>query len=422
MKLSIIVIGDEILIGQVTDTNSGFISRTLGPAGWETVRVLTVGDNAGDIRRAIEMCMADSDLTITTGGLGPTKDDITKAVMLDIFGGEMVHNREVTDNIREVFAIRGLQLNPLTEAQAMVPSSCRVIQNRLGTAPIMWFERPDGRVLIAMPGVPFETEGMMERAVKGLIADHFTPDIHVAHRVMMVAGITESALAQRLNDYEAALPPSAHLAYLPTPGLIRLRLDCTGSDRERVEASADELYAALSEAVGQYKIFDGDANPAEIAIATLRRLGLTVASAESCTGGNIAHCITTVAGCSDVYVGSVVSYANEVKIGVLGVDPAAIEEHGAVSREVVTMMAEGVARVTGADCSVATSGIAGPDGGTSDKPVGTVWMAVHTPAGTEAFVKRLPGNRSRVIDRATTEVLLALVAKLTSDSKVHQTN
>lgn len=412
MKLSIIVIGDEILIGQVTDTNSGFISRTLGPAGWETVRVLTIGDNAGDIRSAIEQCMADSDLTITTGGLGPTKDDITKAVMLDVFGGTMVHNQEVTENIREVFAMRGLQLNPLTESQAMVPSSCRVIQNRLGTAPIMWFERCDGKVLISMPGVPFETEGMMERAVKGLIADRFTPDVHIAHRVMMVTGITESALAQRLNDYESSLPECAHLAYLPTPGLIRLRLDCSGNDHGSVEATADSLYAKLSEAVGEYKIFDGDTNAAEIAIATLRRLGLTVASAESCTGGNIAHRITEVAGCSDVYLGSVVSYANEVKSGVLGVDSATIAEHGAVSREVVTMMAEGVARITGADCSVATSGIAGPDGGTPDKPVGTVWMAVHTPAGTTAFLKRLPGNRTRVIDRATTDVLLALIAKL----------
>lgn len=412
MKLSIIVIGDEILIGQVTDTNSGFISRTLGPAGWETVRVLTIGDNADDIRNAIKQCMADSDLTITTGGLGPTKDDITKAVMLDIFGGTMIHNQEVTANIREVFALRGLQLNPLTESQAMVPSSCRVIQNRLGTAPIMWFERPDGKVLIAMPGVPFETEGMMERSVKRLIAERFAPDIHIAHRVMMVSGITESALAQRLNDYEASLPDGAHLAYLPTPGLIRLRLDCSGRDHDKVEAMADEFYARLQEAVGEYVIFDGDANAAEIAIAKLRRLGLTVATAESCTGGNIAHRITAVAGCSDVYVGSVVSYANEVKSGVLGVDPDAIAKHGAVSREVVTMMAEGVARITGADCTVATSGIAGPDGGTPEKPVGTVWMAVHTPGGTTAFVRRLPGNRSRVIDRATTEVLLALVANL----------
>lgn len=412
MRLSIIVIGDEILIGQVTDTNSGFISRTLGPAGWETRRVLTVGDNAEDIRHAIDMCMADSELVITTGGLGPTKDDITKAVMLDIFGGTMIHDPAVADNIREVFDRRGLQLNPLTEAQAMVPTSCKVIQNHLGTAPIMWFERADGHVLIAMPGVPFETEGMMKRTVRNLIVSHFTPDIHIAHRVMMVSGITESGLAQRLSAYEESLPTAAHLAYLPTPGLIRLRLDCVSSDRDSAESLADRSFADLRDAVGPYMLHEGDANAAEIALSQLRARGLTFATAESCTGGNIAHRITAVAGCSDVYVGSVVSYSNGVKSAVLGVDPDEISRCGAVSHEVVTMMAEGVAKATGADCSVATSGIAGPDGGTPDKPVGTVWMAVHTPAGTTAFVRRFPGDRSRVIERATTEVLLALVSRL----------
>lgn len=218
MKLSIIVIGDEILIGQVTDTNSGFISRHLDPLGWETRRVMTVGDNASDIGHAIEMCMADSDLVITTGGLGPTKDDITKTVMCDIFGGKLRHDEAVAENIREVFSIRGLKMNPLTEAQAMVPTSCRVIQNRLGTAPIMWFER-DGRVLVAMPGVPFETEGMMTRSVIGEIRQHFSPDVVVGHRVLMVCGVTESALAQRLENFENSLPDCLHLAYLPTPGL-----------------------------------------------------------------------------------------------------------------------------------------------------------------------------------------------------------
>ncbi len=412
MKLSIIVIGDEILIGQVTDTNSGFISRTLGPMGWETRRILTIGDDAKEISDAITLCMADSDLVITTGGLGPTKDDITKAVMLDIFGGEMIHDEAVSENIREVFALRGLQLNPLTEAQAMVPSSCKVIQNRLGTAPIMWFERPDGHVLVAMPGVPFETEGMMTREIGRQVAAHFTPDVHIAHRVMMVSGITESALAQRLSEYEDSLPSGAHLAYLPTPGLIRLRLDCCGNDSNEVEIMADKCFAALREAVGQHMLFEGDADAAAIAVEILRRKGLTLATAESCTGGNISHMITSVQGCSDVYLGSVVSYANEVKAGLLGVEPEAIKMHGAVSREVVTMMADGVAKATGADCAVATSGIAGPGGGTDEKPVGTVWIAVHTPNETTAFVKRFPGNRSRVIDRASTEALLALVSKI----------
>lgn len=410
MDLSIIIIGDEILIGQVTDTNSGYIARRLGPHGWDLKRVLTVGDNAADIRAAIETCMADSRLVITTGGLGPTKDDITKAVMTDIFGGELKADAEVSANIRRVFERRGLQLNALTEAQALVPTSCRVIQNIYGTAPIMWFERDD-RVLIAMPGVPFETEGMIDGAVGDAISERFTPGMSIAHHTMMVSGITESSLARELDSFEASLPEGLHLAYLPTPGLIRLRLDghsATGDITETVERYA----AALKERLGELLVYDGDATAAIMAIEALRRRGLTVTTAESCTGGNIAAAITSVAGCSDVYMGSVVSYANEVKINVLGVPASDIEAHGAVSREVVLAMARGAARVTGADCAVATSGVAGPAGGTPDKPVGTVWTAVHTPEGTEAFVSHYPGNRQRVISRAVTEALLALTRRL----------
>ncbi len=410
MDLSIIIIGDEILIGQVTDTNSGYIARRLGPHGWDLKRVLTVGDNAADIRAAIETCMADSRLVITTGGLGPTKDDITKAVMTDIFGGELKADAEVSANIRRVFERRGLQLNALTEAQALVPTSCRVIQNIYGTAPIMWFER-DGRVLIAMPGVPFETEGMIDGAVGDAISERFTPGMSIAHHTMMVSGITESGLARELDSFEASLPEELHLAYLPTPGLIRLRLDGHSAEGD-ISETVERYAAALKERLGELLVYDGDATAAMMAIEALRRRGLTVATAESCTGGNIAASITSVAGCSDVYMGSVVSYANEVKINVLGVPASDIEAHGAVSREVVLAMARGAARVTGADCAVATSGVAGPGGGTPDKPVGTVWTAVHTPEGTEAFVSHYPGNRQRVISRAVTEALLALTRKL----------
>lgn len=410
MDLSIIIIGDEILIGQVTDTNSGYIARRLGPRGWDLKRVLTVGDNAADIRAAIETCLADSSLVITTGGLGPTKDDITKAVMTGIFGGELKADPEVSANIRRVFDRRGLQLNALTEAQALVPTSCRVIQNIYGTAPIMWFER-DGRVLIAMPGVPFETEGMIDGAVGDAISERFTPGMSIAHHTMMVSGITESGLARELDSFETSLPEGLHLAYLPTPGLIRLRLDGHSAEGD-ISETVERYAAALKERLGELLVYDGDATAAMMAIEALRRHGLTVATAESCTGGNIAGAITSVAGCSDVYLGSVVSYANEVKINVLGVQATDIEAHGAVSREVVLAMARGAARVTGADCAVATSGVAGPGGGSPDKPVGTVWTAVHTPEGTEAFVSHYPGNRQRVINRAVTEALLALTRML----------
>lgn len=413
MRLSIIVIGDEILLGQVTDTNSGFISRTLGQYGWETARVVTVADKADDIHRAIEICMADSELVITTGGLGPTKDDITKGVMCDIFGGPMIFDREVAANIREVFDLRGLKMNPLTESQAMVPTSCRVIQNRLGTAPIMWFDRKsDHHVLIAMPGVPFETEGMLVRTVAGEIASQFAPDTYIDHKTLMITGITESALAERLEDFEAGLPTGLHLAYLPTPGLIRLRLDARGTNGDGTDKVLDKAYERLCNETGPYIIYTGDANAAEIAIHAIRSKGLHLASAESCTGGNIAHMITSTPGCSDIFLGSVVSYSNCVKTGVLGVESGLIERHGAVSSEVVAAMAEGVARLTGAECAIATSGIAGPGGATDGKPVGTVWTAVLTPKGTETFVRRYPGNRQRVIDRASTEALLAIAKKL----------
>ncbi len=355
--------------------------------------------------------MEHSSLVITTGGLGPTKDDITKGVMTEIFGGEPVKNVEVLDNIINVFNLRGLTMNPLTAAQAIVPSSCRVIQNRLGTAPIMVFER-DECMLIAMPGVPFETEGMLVEAVIPEVMARFQPDTAISHRTVIVTGITESALAKHLEEFEMSLAPGFHLAYLPTPGFIRLRLDGTGSDAYTVDSLTCKYAERLKQTLGNLMLYDGDGTPAEIVIGGLRHNRLTMATAESCTGGNIAHKITEIAGCSDSYIGSVVSYSNEVKATLLGVSQDDLEQHGAVSREVVEQMAVGVCRATGADCSVATSGIAGPDGGTPEKPVGTVWTAVCIKGHTTSRLLKLPGNRDRVIERATNEVLIDLAKKL----------
>ena len=410
MRLRIIIIGDEILIGQVTDTNSGAIARTFGPLGWDIAGVNTVPDDGQAICTAVESAMTDADLVVCTGGLGPTKDDITKHVLADIFGGSMVRDTAVTENIRRVFELRGLRMNELTAMQADVPSSCRVIQNRLGTAPIMWFQR-DGKVLVSMPGVPFETEGMLPEVARE-VAAHFGSDTVLRHRCLMVGGISESALAQRLEPWESALPAHMHLAYLPTPGLIRLRLDGRGNDAAALDAGMDRELAALKALVGDNLRYDGDASAAEIVLAACRRKGYTLGTAESCTGGTIASRITAVAGCSDVFLGSVVSYANDVKTGVLGVSARDIDTHGAVSREVVTQMAEGARRALGCDCAVATSGVAGPGGGSADHPVGTVWISASTPARTETRLLHLPGNRARVIDRAATEVLLLLAGEL----------
>jgi nicotinamide-nucleotide amidase len=412
MNLSIIIIGDEILLGQVNDTNSGFIARKLGVIGWKTVGIETVGDNAEDIRAAIDRAMAKSDLVITTGGLGPTKDDITKQVMLDIFGGELYRNSDVTANIDRVFALRHLKMNTLTADQALVPSSCRVIQNLLGTAPIMWFER-DGKVLVTMPGVPFETEGMLVDAVIPALKQHFQSDIAQYHNTLIVTGITESNLALHLTDFENQLPAGVHLAYLPKPGIIRLRLDGIAPISDAgFEASYNAQLDKLRQTLGTLLIYDGDATPAEIALHLLRAAGKTLATAESCTGGNIAHEITAVPGSSDVFVGSIVSYSNAVKEGNLGVQHATLEQHGAVSEETVIQMAEGARARLGADYAVATSGIAGPGGGTPDKPVGTVWTAVATPTGTKTRLLHLPGSRDRVITRTTMEVLLDLIKNI----------
>jgi nicotinamide-nucleotide amidase len=400
------------LLGQVNDTNSGFIARNLAVQGWKTVGIETVGDNGDDIRAAICRAMAKSDLIITTGGLGPTKDDITKPIMLEIFGGEMYRNAEVTANIERVFKLRGLKMNTLTADQALVPSSCRVIQNRLGTAPIMWFER-DGKVLVTMPGVPFETEGMLVDAVIPAINARFNSDIIQFHHTLMVAGITESNLALHLTYFEDSLAEGLHLAYLPKPGLIRLRLDgIAKADDLAFEAKYNATLDRLRSTLGDLMIYDGDATPAEIALHLLRERGMTLATAESCTGGNIAHEITLIAGSSDVFNGSVVSYSNAAKRDALGVKAATLDAHGAVSEPTVIEMAEGVRRALHADFAVATSGIAGPGGGTPDKPVGTVWTAVATPKGTVTRLLHLPGNRQRVINRTTTEVLLDLIAQI----------
>lgn len=410
MTLSIIIIGDEILLGQVNDTNSGAVARTFRRMGWQVRSVKTVGDDRCQISEAISRALASSDLVITTGGLGPTKDDITKAVLLETFGGELTRDADVTANIRRVFDLRGIAMNPLTADQALVPTSCRVIQNLYGTAPIMWFEH-DGRVLISMPGVPFETEGMLPE-VSRQVAARFSPDMFFEHHTLIVAGISESLLAQQLTEYEASLPDGLHLAYLPQPGLIRLRLDGSGRDKEALHAVHAAKLDDLRKAVGPLLIHDGDATPAEMLLERLRARGLSMSTAESCTGGNIAHAITSVPGSSESFLGSVVSYANEVKTGLLGVKPETLASHGAVSREVVEQMVAGVCRATGSDCAVATSGIAGPGGGSPEKPVGTVWLAAKAGDSITSRVVHLPGNRARVIDRATTEALLTLVRML----------
>ena len=411
MTCSIIVIGDEILIGQVIDTNSGDIARMIQPYGWHVNDVQVVGDENSQILKAIERAFESSDVVLTTGGLGPTKDDITKSTLCQYFGGKLYENAEVLENVKEVVAKRGLKLNELTAQQAIVPSSCQVIQNKVGTAPLMWFEK-DGKVLVAMPGVPFETQQMFRQAVLPMLLKKFHSNIAIEHRTILITNWSESRLAMEISDWEDALPSYIHLAYLPKPGLIRLRLDGIHSDGDFINQELDRYKHELIERFGNDILHDDDLTPPEILLHHLNRLGLTVATAESCTGGNIAHQITSIAGSSSAFMGSVVAYSNDVKHRVLGVKKETLEAFGAVSISTVEEMAQGACQVIGTDCSIVTSGIAGPGGGTPDKPVGTVCIAIKSPNGLVSGAHHFPGNRSRVIDRATTTAIITLIKEL----------
>lgn len=412
MKYAIIAIGDELLAGQVTDTNSGTIARMLEPCGWELQAVSVISDSPEAISEAINMAFREVDVVLTTGGLGPTKDDLTKQTLCQIFGGELREDASVLANVERVISARGLKLNRLTAAQAMVPTSCTVIQNEVGTAPLMWFER-DGKVLVAMPGVPFETETMMRRAVVDKLVSRFPSPDSLLRRVVMVHGMSESAIAEMLAPWEDALPPYAHLAYLPKPGVVRLRIDGRHTDAAFLESEMERLHRELIALIPAANLMAAsDVTPEKALLDSLTERGLTFASAESCTGGTIAQRMTALPGASLAFRGGVVAYANEAKVSMLGVDPAVISTCGAVSRQVVEQMAAGARERFGADVAVATSGIAGPDGGTSEKPVGTVWIAVATSAGIESAVYRFPGARDRVIDRAATTAILSAFSRL----------
>lgn len=411
MFVSIIAIGDELLIGQVVDTNSGDIARILNPSGWKVNDVQVVADDADQILRAIERGFASSDVVLTTGGLGPTKDDITKATLCRYFGGELREDPTTLENVKEVVEKRGISLNELTAAQAIVPTSCTVIQNKVGTAPLMWFER-DGKVLVAMPGVPFETRQMFREAVVPRLLARFTTTEVIGHRTILVTDWTESRLAMELSDWEDALPPYIHLAYLPKPGLIRLRLDGTHPDHDFINAELDRCRNELIARLGDTVLYTDDKSVEEILLHYLSEKGLTIATAESCTGGNIAHLITSVPGSSAGFIGGVVAYSNDIKTDMLGVANDVLSAYGAVSIPVVEQMVAGACDTLRSDCAIATSGIAGPSGGSPEKPVGTVCIAVKTPAGVFSDTFRFPGNRSRVIERASTMAIIIAIKQL----------
>ena len=350
-----------------------------------------------------------------TGGIGPTKDDITKQTLCKYFNTELVFSQAVYDNIEQLFKNRPNVMNPLTAAQAMVPKTCTVIQNEVGTAPVTWFEKGN-KVIVSMPGVPYEMKHNMTHHIIPRLQEHFKT-ANILHLTTLVYGIPESQLAIRLTDWENALPAHMHLAYLPNNGLIKLRLSGTGDDKARLLEEMQQRIQQLPDIIGEAIVAYEDITQEALLGKLLTQHHATVATAESCTGGNIAHLITSIPGSSNYFKGSVVAYANETKINVLQVNPQDIEHHGAVSREVVEQMATGVRTLLHTDYAVATSGIAGPDGGTAEKPVGTIWIAVSGPNGTCSQLFQCGKLREQNINRSTQAAFFMLIQQIKRDNR-----
>ena len=399
MKAEIITIGDEILIGQIVDTNAAYIAQRLNAVGFVVNERSSVGDRAEQIVRSIEQSLERSDVVITTGGLGPTKDDITKTTLARMFGGGMRCDSRVEEHVRTMLAARNIEFNELNRSQALVPESCEVLFNAHGTAPGMWFER-EGKVVISLPGVPFEMRHLMEDEVLPRLKSRFSLR-QIVHRTMITAGIAESMLAARIAEWEDALPEYLHLAYLPSPNIVRLRLSAYEVDGEAIEREIEEQFRMLEKLISENVVGYENATMQEQVHRLLVESGKTLAVAESCTGGSIAAKFTAMAGASAYLLCGVVAYANEAKSNILGVDASLIEKYGAVSEQVARAMAEGARHISGADFAVATTGIAGPTGGTAEKPVGTVWFAVASERGTEAMMRISGTDRGQIIDRAT---------------------
>lgn len=416
-QASICTIGDEILIGQIVDTNSSHISQALNSLGIKVSRMLSIGDDHSTIITSLENELRQNDIVIVTGGLGPTKDDITKKALAELSEATSYRTDDrQLEIIRRILSARGIEALDINLAQASVPDTCDVIPNRLGTAPVMAFRFPEDRfghasTLYSLPGVPFEAIGALPDILSDIKAHYPVSDIY--HRTVMTFGIPESVLAKKIEAWEDALPKDMHLAYLPNPITgVRLRLSIYGGIREEEESRIEEELAKLRPILGDSMYSDQDDTLQECIGRMLSAAGKTVSAAESCTGGTISALFTEVPGSSEYYLGSVTSYANSVKTDVLGVDPEIIEKYGAVSSECVAMMAEGVRRLTGSDFSVATSGIAGPGGGSDTKPVGLVWIGVSSERGTETLCMTFKGDRKRNIERFAASALDTLRRKI----------
>ena len=409
---SVLTIGNEILTGLIADSNSQWICRELDSIGIGVQITMSVRDEAERILTALDYLSEKSDIIIITGGLGPTNDDITKKTLCSYFGGNLVLSDVALSNITELFKARGYELTETNRNQAFVADNCDVLNNKMGTAPGMWFEK-DGKIFISLPGVPFEMKHLMSEFVIPKFTRMFASG-HIIHKVICTQGVGESFLSDKIQQWELNLPRNYKLAYLPSPGIVKLRISAYLSDEElpEYESSMIKIVSDLYELVGEFiYTYNGLTLQEEVGLALIKK-NKTVSTAESCTGGYIAHLITSVAGSSAYFKGSIIAYANEIKEAVLGVDARVLDEYGAVSEETVSQMALGVREKCKTDYSIAISGIAGPRGATLDKKVGTVYIGIADEEGVTVKKMQFGDERNRNIERSALTALKMLFDKI----------
>jgi nicotinamide-nucleotide amidase len=403
MIAEIITIGDEILIGQIVDTNSAWIAQELNLIGIKIKQISSVSDDEQHIIKSIEEAKSRANLILITGGLGPTKDDLTKNTLCKYFNVSLKFDARAYKDVERLFKSRGREVTEINRKQAELPENCKPIYNAVGTAPGMWFEQ-EGKIIVSMPGVPHEMKEMMKNDVLKRLPNYFDAPV-ILHKTILTQGVGESFLSEMISNWEDELPNHIKLAYLPAPGVVRLRLSATGTDKSILTKEVDDLVIKLKEIAGKY-IYGYDEDSLEKLVGELLlKRKQTLSLAESCSGGYISHLITSIPGSSAYYKGSIVAYDYEVKTKELGVKKETLEKHGAVSEKTVIEMAEGVKEKLNTDYSVACSGIAGPGGGTPDKPVGTVWIAVSMPGKTITKKFQLGDNRERVIRETSLHAL-----------------
>ncbi|MBU1011622.1 MAG: competence/damage-inducible protein A [Bacteroidetes bacterium] len=404
MKIEIINIGDELLIGQVINTNASWMAEQFNLAGFEVVQITAISDTYSHIFEALDLAKNRADAIVMTGGLGPTNDDITKEALCKYFDTNLVFNEEVYVQVEALFKLRGFRVSEINRKQAELPANCIPLKNIYGTAAGMWFEQDD-LIIVSISGVPFEMKTLVSDEIIPRLLKKFNPGI-ILNKTVLTVGIGESALAEIIQNWEKSLPPHFKLAYLPQPGIVRLRLTTRGTDRSKLQIELDEQTRALQKLISELIFGYDDDTIEQIVVESLLQKQKTISIAESCTGGYVSHLITSISGSSGCFMGSVVAYDNRIKEKMLGVSAETLTKYGAVSEEVVIEMASGIQSSLNTDYAISVSGIAGPDGGTEDKPVGTTWIAITTPDKKVIAKKYLFGeHRGRNIRKAAITAL-----------------